>query len=114
MKEKSFTTPSMTVAKNSPHGCLSGSCGACRVEVTQGAENLQEAGYIEKNTLEAVVEEYTEKFGYEKDRRKNIKTVVSRQKWKVTSRLILLNNLLSLKKSRNLAYWIVFLIIYYT
>lgn len=35
-----------------PHGCLSGSCGACRVEVTQGAENLQEAGYIEKNTLE--------------------------------------------------------------
>ena len=41
-----------------PHGCLSGACGACRVEVIEGAENLQEPGVIEKNTLEAIKDEF--------------------------------------------------------
>lgn len=49
-----------------PHGCLSGSCGACRIQVISGPDNLQEPGIIEKNTLEAIMEEYTEKFGSEK------------------------------------------------
>lgn len=41
-----------------PHGCLSGSCGACKVEVLEGKENLQAPGVIEANTIEAVKEEY--------------------------------------------------------
>jgi ferredoxin len=46
-----------------PHGCLSGSCGACRIEVVSGKENLQAPGVIESNTLEALKEEFTEKRG---------------------------------------------------
>lgn len=56
-----------------PHGCLSGSCGACRVEVIKGAENLQEPGFIEQNTLEAIIQEYTEKFGPEKTKGKALR-----------------------------------------
>lgn len=41
-----------------PHGCLAGSCGACRVEIISGAENLLPPGVIESNTIEAVKEEF--------------------------------------------------------
>lgn len=41
-----------------PHGCLSGSCGACRVEIVQGKENLQAPGVIEQNTIDALKEEF--------------------------------------------------------
>jgi ferredoxin len=41
-----------------PHGCLSGSCGACRVEIISGKENLQPAGVIENNTIEALKDEF--------------------------------------------------------
>lgn len=41
-----------------PHGCLSGSCGACRVEVCEGAENLGPAGVIEQNTIDSVTDEF--------------------------------------------------------
>jgi ferredoxin len=41
-----------------PHGCLSGSCGACRIEVIKGQENLSPPGVIEKNTIEALKEEF--------------------------------------------------------
>lgn len=41
-----------------PHGCLSGSCGACRIHVEQGLENLTPPGAIESNTIEAIREEY--------------------------------------------------------
>ncbi|HXH30002.1 MAG TPA: 2Fe-2S iron-sulfur cluster-binding protein [Bacteriovoracaceae bacterium] len=44
-----------------PHGCLSGSCGACKVEVISGAENLSVPGAIEQNTIDAVKNELTEK-----------------------------------------------------
>lgn len=40
-----------------PHGCLAGSCGACKVEVLEGAENLLPPGAVEKNTIDAVREE---------------------------------------------------------
>ena len=33
-----------------PHGCLAGSCGACRVVNSKGAENLKPPSEIEKNT----------------------------------------------------------------
>ena len=41
-----------------PHGCLAGSCGACRIEVHEGCENLSEPGPIEANTLEAIKVNY--------------------------------------------------------
>jgi ferredoxin len=41
-----------------PHGCLSGSCGACRVEVLEGTENLSQPGVIESNTIEALKDEF--------------------------------------------------------
>ena len=42
-----------------PHGCLSASCGACRVEVTCGKDNLDPPGVIEQNTIEALRIEYS-------------------------------------------------------
>lgn len=46
-----------------PHGCLSGSCGACRVEVIEGAENLAKAGIIETNTIDALKDEFSKTRG---------------------------------------------------
>ena len=43
-----------------PHGCLSGSCGACRIEVISGKENLHPPSFIELNTIEALKEEFRE------------------------------------------------------
>lgn len=34
-----------------PHGCLSGSCGACCVEILEGMDHLSIPGAIEENTL---------------------------------------------------------------
>lgn len=48
-----------------PHGCLSGSCGACRIEVIEGAENLAPPGVIESNTIEALKEEFAKVHGKE-------------------------------------------------
>jgi ferredoxin len=45
-----------------PHGCLAGSCGACKVEIISGAENLAEPGFIEKNTIESIRQELKEKY----------------------------------------------------
>lgn len=41
-----------------PHGCLAGSCGACRIEVVSGQENLRPMGEVEKNTVEAIRQNY--------------------------------------------------------
>lgn len=38
-----------------PHGCLSGSCGACKVEILNGTDGLDEPGFIENNTLESII-----------------------------------------------------------
>ena len=46
-----------------PHGCLAGSCGACRIVVTKGANNLAPATLIETNTIEAIKDEYAKKEG---------------------------------------------------
>jgi ferredoxin len=35
-----------------PHGCLSGSCTACRIEVLSGEENLSPLGPTEASTIE--------------------------------------------------------------
>lgn len=46
-----------------PHGCLSGSCGACRVEIISGKENLSQPGVVEKNTIEALQDEFKKNHG---------------------------------------------------
>jgi ferredoxin len=46
-----------------PHGCLAGSCGACRIEVLSGAENLVAAGLIENNTLDCLKDEFRQLHG---------------------------------------------------
>lgn len=56
-----------------PHGCLAGSCGACRIEVVSGSENLAPAGIIESNTLESLKEEFIEKRGKESIEGKTIR-----------------------------------------
>lgn len=43
-----------------PHGCLSGSCGACRVLIYEGTNNLAPASFIEQNTIESIKEEFKE------------------------------------------------------
>ncbi|MBT4791356.1 MAG: (2Fe-2S)-binding protein, partial [Halobacteriovoraceae bacterium] len=40
--------------KDLPHGCLAGSCGACRIEILSGAENLLEPSELETNTIDAI------------------------------------------------------------
>lgn len=37
-----------------PHGCLAGSCGACRVEIIEGEENLKSPSAVEQDTLDAI------------------------------------------------------------
>ncbi|MFZ4713988.1 MAG: 2Fe-2S iron-sulfur cluster-binding protein [Bacteriovoracaceae bacterium] len=49
-----------------PHGCLAGSCGACRIEVTEGADHLSTPGAIESNTLAALYDQYKKEWGEEK------------------------------------------------
>lgn len=46
-----------------PHGCLSGSCGACRVEILSGKENLISPGVIEQNTIESLKDEFKNIYG---------------------------------------------------
>ncbi len=41
-----------------PHGCLAGSCGACRILVTKGAENLTPPSMIEENTIQSIIVNY--------------------------------------------------------
>ena len=41
-----------------PHGCLAGSCGACRIEILEGNENLAPPGMIEQNTIKCIKDEY--------------------------------------------------------
>jgi ferredoxin len=48
-----------------PHGCLSGACGACRVEITSGEEQLAPPGAIEEDTIKALKMEFTKLHGPE-------------------------------------------------
>jgi ferredoxin len=39
-----------------PHGCLAGSCGSCRIEILEGAQNLSEPGVVETDTIHHIKE----------------------------------------------------------
>ena len=39
-----------------PHGCLAGSCGACKIIISENPHNLEEPDTIENNTLIAIYE----------------------------------------------------------
>jgi ferredoxin len=41
-----------------PHGCLSGSCGACKVQIISGFENLQVPGAVEQDTIKSLNSEF--------------------------------------------------------
>lgn len=46
-----------------PHGCLSGSCGACKVEIIEGSENLSRPSVVEQDTIDAIKTEFTQSHG---------------------------------------------------
>lgn len=46
-----------------PHGCLSGSCGACRIEVQEGKENLLNPGPVELDTIQSLQKEFQITYG---------------------------------------------------
>lgn len=41
-----------------PHGCLAGSCGACRIIVTKGEDNLAPADQMEQDTVKSIIVNY--------------------------------------------------------
>jgi ferredoxin len=41
-----------------PHGCLAGSCGSCRIEILEGAENLSIPGAVESDTISHIKQNY--------------------------------------------------------
>lgn len=43
-----------------PHGCLAGSCGSCRIEILEGAENLSPLGAVETDTVKSIKKTYCE------------------------------------------------------
>ncbi len=43
-----------------PHGCLAGSCGACRTEVIEGQNNLSPASVVEADTIGRIKEGLSE------------------------------------------------------
>lgn len=44
-----------------PHGCLSGSCGACRIEIISGSENLKTPSAVELDTINFLKENLASK-----------------------------------------------------
>jgi len=42
-----------------PHGCLAGSCGSCRIEILEGAENLSNPGAVESDTISHIKSNYS-------------------------------------------------------
>ena len=42
-----------------PHGCLSGSCGSCRLEILEGAQNLSKMGPVEADTVQMIQKNYS-------------------------------------------------------
>lgn len=47
------------------HGCLSGSCGTCRIEILKGKDNLAPMSAVEKDTVNHITGTYVETYGQE-------------------------------------------------
>jgi ferredoxin len=56
-----------------PHGCLSGSCGACRIEVINGIENLKPASAVEIDTINHLKNSLSQNSGNDKYKNMNIR-----------------------------------------
>jgi len=41
-----------------PFGCLAGSCGSCKIEVLEGAENLSPMSVVEADTVKSIREKF--------------------------------------------------------
>ena len=54
--EKSLHQEIQNLGTELPFGCLAGSCGACRIEILEGIENLTSPSVIEKNTATHLAE----------------------------------------------------------
>lgn len=37
-----------------PHGCLSGSCGACKILIIEGKDNLSNPSVVEQDTIDSI------------------------------------------------------------
>ena len=55
------------------HGCLAGSCGACRILITEGSENLAPPSMIEQNTIDSILVNYKRIYGDDWGRGKTIR-----------------------------------------
>lgn len=55
------------------HGCLSGSCGACKIEILEGKENVSPIGAIESDTVSSIIEDYKKRLGEKSVEGKNIR-----------------------------------------
>jgi ferredoxin len=56
-----------------PHGCLSGSCGACRIEVINGIENLRPASAVEVDTINHLKSSLAQNSGNDKYKNMDIR-----------------------------------------
>ncbi len=56
-----------------PAGCLSGSCGTCRINIIEGKDSLAPKGAVESETVEHLKNQYKEKYGEEFLNKKNIR-----------------------------------------
>ena len=45
------------------HGCLSGSCGTCKINILENPAGLKEAGAIEQDTLDSIKETASQHLG---------------------------------------------------
>lgn len=56
-----------------PHGCLAGSCGSCRIDILEGAENLSNPGAVESDTIASIKSNYCDSNRAELVLNKNIR-----------------------------------------
>lgn len=56
-----------------PHGCLSGSCGACRIIIEEGNENMKVPSVIETDTINHIKNNLAQKTGDQSYLTKNIR-----------------------------------------
>lgn len=56
-----------------PHGCLAGSCGACKVEIIEGKDNLKDPSAVESDTINFLKKNLAQKTGDQSYLTKNIR-----------------------------------------